>query len=181
MMLGYYTRRGWYDPEALQVFNCRQRGGHCWFAHGWNRRGLTAWWAAALTGVLFTHIPGQFAGPLGGPAGGVDIGLPLSLVVAAALFLALLWLYPEPRGVYGPAGARLARTAQIPVPPITGPGAEPAGVPAAPVGWAGARGPPLPGRTLLTREYRLGGATSTTRGGTYGWRSTGRISSTRST
>ncbi|MFI9173837.1 purine-cytosine permease family protein [Streptomyces lincolnensis] len=121
MMLGWFTRRGWYDPEALQVFNRRQRGGRYWFAHGWNWRGLTAWWVSALVGVLFTNIPGQFVGPLGDLAGGVDIGLPLSLVVAAVLFLALLWIFPEPRAVYGPEGARLARTVDVPVPPITGP------------------------------------------------------------
>ncbi|BCM65447.1 MULTISPECIES: purine-cytosine permease family protein [Streptomyces] len=123
MMLGFWTRRGWYDPEALQVFNRRQRGGRYWFAHGWNWRGMTAWWVAALTGVLFTNIPGQFVGPLGDLAHGVDIGLPLSLAVAAVLFLALLRLFPEPRAAYGPAGARLARTVEAPVPPITGPGA----------------------------------------------------------
>ncbi|CAM5663137.1 hypothetical protein SVIOM74S_09879 [Streptomyces violarus] len=98
MMLGYWTRRGWYDPEALQVFNRRQRGGRYWFAHGWNWRGMTAWWVSALTGVLFTNLPGQFVGPLGDLANGVDIGLPVSLVVAAVLFLTLLRLFPEPRG-----------------------------------------------------------------------------------
>ncbi|MFE0474238.1 purine-cytosine permease family protein [Streptomyces sp. NPDC058947] len=124
MMLGYWTRRGWYDPEALQVFNRRQRGGRYWFAHGWNWRGMTAWWVSALLGVLFTNIPGQFVGPLGDLANGVDIGLPVSLAAAAVLFLTLLRLFPEPRAVYGPEGARLARTVDVPVPPITGPGTE---------------------------------------------------------
>lgn len=123
MMLGFWTRRGWYDPEALQVFNRRQRGGRYWFAHGWNWRGMTAWWVSALLGVLFTNIPGQFVGPFGDLAGGVDINLPLSLAVSAVLFLTLLRLFPEPRAVYGPEGARLVRTADVPVPPITGPGA----------------------------------------------------------
>lgn len=123
MMLGFYTRRGWYDPDALQVFNRRQRGGRYWFAHGWNWRGMTAWWVAAVIGVLFTNIPGQFVGPLGNLANGVDISLPLSLAVAAVLYLALLRLFPEPRAAYGPEGARLARTAEVPVPAITGPGA----------------------------------------------------------
>ncbi|MFF4362738.1 purine-cytosine permease family protein [Streptomyces sp. NPDC001604] len=122
MMLGFFTRRGWYDPEALQVFNRRQRGGRYWFAHGWNWRGMTAWWVSALTGVLFTNIPGQFVGPLGDLANGVDISLPLSLVVAAVLYLALLRIFPEPRAVYGPQGARLARAVEVAVPPITGPG-----------------------------------------------------------
>jgi purine-cytosine permease-like protein len=110
MMLGFLTRRGWYDPDALQVFNRRQRGGRYWFAHGWNWRGMTAWWVSALVGVLFTNIPGQFVGPLGDLANGVDISL------------ALLRLFPEPRAAYGPEGARLARTVEVPVPPITGPG-----------------------------------------------------------
>lgn len=123
MILGFWTRRGWYDPEALQVFNRRQSGGRYWFAHGWNWRGMTAWWVSAVLGVLFTNIPGQFVGPLGDLAGGVDISLPLSLAVSAVLFLTLLRLFPEPRAVYGPEGARLVRTADVPVPPITGPGA----------------------------------------------------------
>lgn len=122
--MGFFARRGWYAPDALQVFNRRQCGGRYWFAHGCNWRGMTAWWVAALIGVLFTDIPGQFVGPLGDLAHGVDIGLPLSLTVAAVLFLALLWLFPEPRAAYGPEGARLVRTVGIPVPPITGPGAS---------------------------------------------------------
>ncbi|SNX65689.1 purine-cytosine permease-like protein [Streptomyces sp. TLI_55] len=124
MILGFWTRRGWYDPEALQVFNRRQCGGRYWFAHGWNWRGMTAWWVSALLGVLFTNIPGQFVGPLGDLANGVDISLPLSLVVSAVLFLTLLRVFPEPRAVYGPQGARLARTVDVPVPAITGPGAK---------------------------------------------------------
>jgi purine-cytosine permease-like protein len=124
MMLGLFTRRGWYDPEALQVFNRRQRGGRYWFAHGWNWRGMTAWWVAAVVGVLFTNIPGQFVGLLGDLAGGVDVSLPLSIAVAAVLFLVLLFVFPEPRAVYGPAGPRLVRSADVPVPPITGPGKE---------------------------------------------------------
>ncbi|MGW3652639.1 purine-cytosine permease family protein [Streptomyces sp. NPDC000878] len=123
MILGFYTRRGWYDPDALQVFNRRQRGGRYWFAHGWNWRGMTAWWVSAVIGVLFTNIPGQFVGPLGDLANGIDISLPLSLAVSAVLFLTLLRVFPEPRAVYGPEGARLARTVDVAVPPVSGPGA----------------------------------------------------------
>jgi hypothetical protein len=39
------------------------------------------------------------------------------------LFLTLLRVFPEPRAVYGPGGARPARTVEVPVPPITGPDA----------------------------------------------------------
>ncbi|MDP9842657.1 purine-cytosine permease family protein [Streptosporangium lutulentum] len=131
MALGYVTRRGWYDPEALQVFNRRQRGGRYWFTHGWNWRGLTAWISAAVLAILFVNLPGQFVGPFGNLAGGIDISLPLGLAVAAVLYLLLLTLFPEPRAVFGPAGPRLVRSSDTPVPPITSEGrtvAEPSTV-----------------------------------------------------
>lgn len=40
------------------------------------------------------------------------------------LFLTLLRVFPEPRAVYRPQGAQLARTVDVPIPAITGPGAE---------------------------------------------------------
>ncbi|MFF0773468.1 purine-cytosine permease family protein [Nonomuraea wenchangensis] len=118
MMLGYVTRRGWYDADALQVFNRRQRGGRYWFTHGWNWRGMSAWLASAALALSFVNLPGQFVGPLGELAGGVDISLPVGLAVAALLYLALLTAFPEPREVYGPRGPRLVRAADTPVPPI---------------------------------------------------------------
>ncbi|MEV0596659.1 purine-cytosine permease family protein [Nonomuraea cavernae] len=118
MMIGYVTRRGWYDPDALQVFNRRQRGGRYWFTHGWNWRGLIAWMTSAGLALMFVNLPGQFVGPLGDLAGGVDISLPVGLGVVAVLYLALLALFPEPREVYGPAGPRLVRAVDTPVPPI---------------------------------------------------------------
>lgn len=123
MMLGYVTRRGWYDPEALQVFNRRQRGGRYWFTHGWNWRGMSAWLLAAVVALLSVNVPGQFVGPLGGLAGGVDISLPLGLAIAAVLYLVLLAAFPEPRGVYGPDGPRLVRASDAEVAPVEGPGA----------------------------------------------------------
>jgi hypothetical protein len=38
------------------------------------------------------------------------------------LYLALLSAFPEPRAAYGPEGARLVRTVDTPVPPITSTG-----------------------------------------------------------
>ncbi|MEV4570891.1 cytosine permease [Nonomuraea sp. NPDC049419] len=119
MMIGYVTRRGWYDPEALQVFNRRQHGGRYWFTHGWNWRGMSAWLVSAGVALAFVNLPGQFVGPLGDLAGGVDVSLPLGLAVAALLYLALLTAFPEPREVYGPQGPRLVRAADTPVLPIT--------------------------------------------------------------
>ncbi len=120
MTLGYVTRRGWYDADALQVFNRRQRGGRYWFTHGWNWRGMSTWLVSAVVALLFTNLPGQFVGPLGNLAGGTDISLPVGLGLAVVLYLALLTVFPEPRAVYGPAGPRFVRASDAPVPPITG-------------------------------------------------------------
>ncbi|MFF3895308.1 purine-cytosine permease family protein [Streptomyces sp. NPDC001812] len=136
MALGYVTRRGWYDPEALQVFNQRRTGGRYWFSHGWNWRGLATWLVSAGVALLFTNLPGQFVGPLGNLADGMDISLPVGLVLAAVLYLALLALFPEPRGVYGPAGPRLVKASDTEVLPISGDPQETPEAPAepAPVG-----------------------------------------------
>lgn len=131
MALGYFTRRGWYDADALQVFNRRQTGGRYWFNHGWNWRGMSTWVISAVVALLFTNLPGQFVGPLGNLANGADISLPVGLALAAVLYLTLLTVFPEPRGVYGPDGPRIVRASDTEVPPITGgteesPVAEPA-------------------------------------------------------
>ncbi|MCX5144181.1 MULTISPECIES: cytosine permease [unclassified Streptomyces] len=120
MALGYLTRRGWYDADALQVFNRRQTGGRYWFNHGWNWRGLATWLLSAGVALLFTNLPGQFVGPLGDLANGTDISLPVGLGLAAVLYLVLLTVFPEPRGVYGPDGPRFVRASDTPVPPISG-------------------------------------------------------------
>jgi purine-cytosine permease-like protein len=132
MVLGYLTRRGWYDSDALQVFNRRQLGGRYWFAHGWNWRGVGSWLFAALLAIQFVNLPGQFVGPLGDLAGGVDISLPVGLAAAAVVYLVSLAAFPESREVYGPAGPRLVRASDTPVPPITSRGEVPdrTGVPA---------------------------------------------------
>ncbi len=106
MMIGWFTRRGWYDSDALQVFNRRQRGGRYWFNHGWNWRGLGAWLVAAALSICFVNLPGQFVGPLGNLASGIDLSIPVGLGLAAVLYPALLWAFPEPRDAFGPDGPR---------------------------------------------------------------------------
>ena len=64
------------------------------------------------------NIPGQFQGPLGNLAGGVDISLPASLVLAAVLYLGLLWIFPEPREVFPAAGPRWIPSKNTAVPPV---------------------------------------------------------------
>ncbi len=106
MILGLITRRGYYHADDLQVFTRGERGGRYWFNHGWNWRGMGAWIPSALVGLCFVNLPGQFVGALGELAGGIDISLPITLGMAAVLYLALINLFPEPAAVYGPQGPR---------------------------------------------------------------------------
>jgi purine-cytosine permease-like protein len=106
MMIGWFVRRGWYDSDALQVFNRRQRGGRYWFTHGWNWRGLGAWLVSAVLSIGFVNLPGQFVGPLGNLANGIDLSIPVGIGLAAVLYPALLLAIPEPADAFGPAGPR---------------------------------------------------------------------------
>lgn len=63
MIIGFIVRRGWYDADALQVFNRRQTGGRYWFNHGWNLRGMLSWLISAAVGLSLVNMPGQFQGP----------------------------------------------------------------------------------------------------------------------
>ncbi|BBY30666.1 purine-cytosine permease family protein [Mycolicibacterium sediminis] len=118
MMIGWLVRRGWYDSDALQVFNRRQRGGRYWFYHGWNWRGLGAWLVSATLSICFVNSPGQFVGPLGDLAAGIDLSIPVGLGLTAVLYPVLLFAFPEPRDAYGPDGARfvpMGPSADIPI------------------------------------------------------------------
>ncbi|MDH0303159.1 MULTISPECIES: cytosine permease [unclassified Pseudomonas] len=119
MILGLITRRGFYHPDDLQVFTRGQQGGHYWFDHGWNWRGMGAWIPGAAIGLCFVNLPGQFVGPLGTLAGGIDLSLPVTLGIAGVLYLILLNLFPEPAGVYGPRGPRWVRCKSTPIKPVT--------------------------------------------------------------
>lgn len=119
MLLGLLIRRGFYRADDLQVFTRGQRGGAYWFHNGWNWRGMGAWIPSALVGLGFVNLPGQFVGPLGELAGGIDISLPVTLGLAAALYLILLVLFPEPAEVYGPQGPRWIKAGRAGAQPIT--------------------------------------------------------------
>lgn len=115
MILGLVTRRGFYHADDLQVFTRGQEGGAYWFHKGWNWRGMGAWIPSALAGLCFVNLPGQFVGPLGNLAGGIDISLPVTLGLAALLYLTLLRTFPESAGVYGPQGPRWVGSHDRPV------------------------------------------------------------------
>jgi purine-cytosine permease-like protein len=133
MAIGYVVRRGFYRSDDLQVFNRGQRGGAYWFTRGVNVRGMAAWIPAAVAGLLFVNIPGQFEGPLRNTAerigftglAGVDVSLVVAIALAALLYVAALLAFPEPRAVYGPDGPRFVRASAAEPPPILDTGKPP--------------------------------------------------------
>src|SRR3954453_8593963 len=105
MTIGYVVRRGYFPPSDLQVFNQGRTGGRYWFNEGFNWRGLVAWIPAAIGGLLFANYPPLIEGPFrNAVAGGIDVSLPVSLGLAALIYLVLLFVFPEPRYVFGPDG-----------------------------------------------------------------------------
>jgi purine-cytosine permease-like protein len=118
MMIGYFVRRGWYAPQDVQVFNQGQLGGRYWFSRGVNWRAMVAWVPAAVAGLLFANYPPLIEGPFRNVAGGIDVSLPVSLALAAVVYLALLFAFPEPRYAFGPAGPRLVPAREDALPPV---------------------------------------------------------------
>jgi purine-cytosine permease-like protein len=94
-LLGFLVaRRKHYDPTDLQVFNEGRRGGRYWFTGGWNFRALVAWAAGSAFGLLAVTTD-LYTGPLANLAGGVDLSLAGSALVAAAVYLVALAVWPE--------------------------------------------------------------------------------------
>jgi purine-cytosine permease-like protein len=117
MTIGYFVRRGYYSPTDLQVFNQGRTGGRYWFSGGMNWRGLVAWVPAAVAGLLFANYPPLIEGPFrNAVGGGIDVSLPVSLGLAAVIYLVLLYAVPEPRYVFGPEGPNgvPARDGEVP-------------------------------------------------------------------
>ena len=118
MICGYFIRRGYYLPEAMQVFNRGQRGGPYWFCGGWNPAGMGAWLASSAVALSMVNMPGHFVGWFGHVAGELDVSLLAALLLPALLYPALLCVFPEPRGVFGPRGPRLVPASSAPVMPV---------------------------------------------------------------
>lgn len=118
MMIGYLVRRGFYLPDAMQVFNRGQTGGPYWFQDGWNLAGMSAWIVSSVFALLMVNIPGHFVGWLGDLAGGLDVSLLVALALPTVLYPVCLKLFPEPRAIYGPAGSRFIATVDKPIAPI---------------------------------------------------------------
>ncbi len=119
MMIGYWVRRGFYLPAAMQVFNRGQVGGPYWFRGGWNIPGISAWLISATLALLTVNIPGHFVGWLGNIAGGLDLSLLAALGLPTILYPILLYLFPEPSAVFGPRGPRGIPSTDLPIKPVT--------------------------------------------------------------
>src|ERR687889_1856505 len=120
MTISYVVRRGWYSPDDVQVFNQGRIGGRYWFSAGVNWRGMAAWIPAAVIGLLFANYPPLIEGPFrNAVGGGIDVSLPVSLGLAAVIYLALLYAFPEPRYAFGPEGPRWVPAADGEAPPVS--------------------------------------------------------------
>ncbi|MFC8271480.1 cytosine permease [Streptomyces sp. NPDC057271] len=87
-LIGHARCRGAYDPEALQVYNRRARGGAYWFSAGWHPRASVCWALGATVGLASVSTP-LYEGPLLALTGGIDCSFVLSGVVGGALYATL--------------------------------------------------------------------------------------------
>jgi purine-cytosine permease-like protein len=98
MTIGHIHRRGRYDPQDLQVFNRRQKGGRYWFSGGANLRALSTWGVAVVAGLLSTTNV-WFTGPAAAWFGGLDLGFVVAGLIAVVMYPLVLRCFPEPPGV----------------------------------------------------------------------------------
>ncbi|MEV4730269.1 cytosine permease [Saccharopolyspora sp. NPDC049426] len=94
-LIGFHRCRGRYDPDALQVYNRRSRGGLYWFTAGWNLRAVAAWAIGSAVGLLSVDTA-LFRGPLIEWTFGLDLSFALAAVTTAAAYLLLTIGSPQP-------------------------------------------------------------------------------------
>ncbi|MER7950288.1 cytosine permease [Streptomyces sp. NPDC096079] len=87
-LIGHARCGGRYDPEALQVFNNRSRGGIYWFSAGWHPRATVSWAIGAAVGLAAVSTP-LYEGPLLALTGGIDCSFVLSGIAGGALYAVL--------------------------------------------------------------------------------------------
>jgi purine-cytosine permease-like protein len=97
-LVGNLVRHGRYDPDALQVFNRRERGGIYWYTGGWNLRAVLAWLLASGVGLLFLDTS-LYVGPWSGLANGIDLSWVSAMIIGALAYLLAAAVFPEPRAV----------------------------------------------------------------------------------
>ncbi|MFC9339489.1 cytosine permease [Streptomyces sp. NPDC057020] len=87
-LIGHVRCRGSYDPEALQVYNRRSRGGIYWFSAGWHPRATASWAIGAAVGLAAVSTP-MYEAPLLALTGGIDCSFVLSGLVGGTLYAVL--------------------------------------------------------------------------------------------
>ncbi|MFF8287620.1 cytosine permease [Streptomyces sp. NPDC016309] len=87
-LMGHVRCGGRYDPDALQVFNRRARGGAYWFRAGWHPRATASWALGAAVGLAAVSTP-LYEGPLLALTGGVDVSFVLSGLVGGGAYAVL--------------------------------------------------------------------------------------------
>ncbi|MEU4267038.1 cytosine permease [Streptomyces sp. NPDC026092] len=87
-LIGHARCKGTYDPEALQVYNRRARGGAYWYTAGWHPRATVSWALGAGVGLAAVSTP-LYEGPLLALTGGIDCSFVLSGLVGGALYAVL--------------------------------------------------------------------------------------------
>ncbi|MCW3002571.1 MAG: putative purine/cytosine permease [Conexibacter sp.] len=114
-LIGYWSRRGWYDPADLQVFNRGEKGGRYWFTMGWNLRAMCAWVPAVVVGLLCAQTT-EYTGPWADVANGVDVSIVSAMVIGGVIYAVLLKVYPEAPEVRGEgqAAADVPSAADVP-------------------------------------------------------------------
>ncbi|MFJ7489919.1 cytosine permease [Streptomyces sp. NPDC097727] len=89
-LIGYVRCGGEYDPDALQVFNRRAKGGIYWYRAGWNISATVSWALGAAVGLAAVSTT-VYEGPLLALTGGVDCSFILSGLVGGVTYTALTW------------------------------------------------------------------------------------------
>lgn len=102
LTIGHLHRRGYYDTDALQVFNRGEKGGIYWFTAGLNPVGVSTWAIAFAAGLMFAHND-WFLAPGARLVGGLDLGFLVAGLVAAILYPLALRLFPEPAYLFRPS------------------------------------------------------------------------------
>ncbi|MEV3988866.1 cytosine permease [Streptomyces sp. NPDC049837] len=87
-LMGHRRCGGAYDPEALQVYYRRAKGGIYWFRAGWHPRATASWALGAAVGLAAVSTP-LYEGPLLALTGGVDVSFVLSGLVGGVAYAAL--------------------------------------------------------------------------------------------
>lgn len=94
-LIGYARCRGRYDPDALQVYNRRSRGGIYWYRGGWSVAATTAWAIGSTVGLLSVDTA-LYRGPLLSLTAGLDLSFLLAAATTAVCYLLFTLGSPQP-------------------------------------------------------------------------------------